>query len=333
MLETSVRMLRLLALLQVHRDWSGAELAHRLEVSTRTVRNDIERLRILGYRVDSSRGVAGGYRLAAGSALPPLLLDDEEAVAVAVGLRAAAAGSVTGIEEASLRALAKLEQTLPARLRGRVDALRSATVSAARGGPTVDASVLEAIAAACRDHERLRFDYAAADGTATVRLVEPHGLVFTGHRWYLLAWDLDRDDWRSFRADRIAPRAPTARRFPPRDPPPGGAAAHVLRGIGSASWPARARVRFAVSQSELMSRLEPPAGLVTPIDEHSCLVETGSNTLHDIAVYLGRLDLPFTVVDPPELRGIVAGLAARFAAASAPPEASTEAPAPPPPVE
>lgn len=322
MLETSVRMLRLLALLQARREWSGAELAERLEVTTRTVRNDIERLRILGYRVSSSRGVAGGYRLAAGSAVPPLLLDDEEAVAVAVGLRAAAAGSVTGIEEASLRALAKLEQTLPSRLRGRVDALRGATVSAARGGPTVDAGVLETIAAACHGHERFRFDYEAADGTGAVRLVEPHGLVFTGHRWYLLAWDLDRDDWRSFRADRIAPRAPTARRFVPRDPPEGGAAAHVLRGIGSASWPVRATVRFAVSQTELMNRLEPPAGLVTPIDGRSCLVETGSNTLHDIAVYLGRLDLPFTVVEPPELREVVAGLAARFAAASGPDEAS-----------
>lgn len=322
MLETSVRMLRLLALLQARREWSGAELAERLDVTTRTVRNDIERLRILGYRVSSSRGVAGGYRLAAGSALPPLLLDDDEAVAVAVGLRAAAAGSVTGIEEASLRALAKLEQTLPSRLRGRVDALRGSTVSAARGGPTVDAAVLEAIAAACHDHQRLRFDYEAADGASSVRLVEPHGLVFTGHRWYLLAWDLDRDDWRSFRADRIVPRAPTARRFVPRDPPEGGAAAHVLRGLGSASWPVRARVRFAVSQAELMGRLEPPAGLVTPIDEHSCLVETGSNTLHDIAVYLGRLDLPFTVVEPPELREVVAGLAARFTAASAGDEAS-----------
>ncbi|WP_285462587.1 YafY family protein [Agromyces sp. NBRC 114283] len=316
MLESSVRMLRLLALLQSRREWAGAELADRLDVTTRTIRNDIERLRILGYRVDSSPGVAGGYRLAAGSALPPLLLDDEEAVAVAVGLRAAAAGSVTGIEEASLRALTKLEQTLPPRLRHRVDALRDATVSAAGGGPTVDASVLETIAAAARDHERLRFGYRAADGTTTDRLVEPHGLVFTGRRWYLLAWDLDREDWRSFRADRVESGAPTARRFVPREPPEGGAAAHVLRGIGSASWPVRARIRFDVSQAELLQRLEPPAGLVTPLDAQHCLVETGSNTLHDLAVYLGRLELPFAVVEPPELRDVIAGLARRFAAAS-----------------
>jgi predicted DNA-binding transcriptional regulator YafY len=205
MLDTSVRLLRLLSLLQARRDWSGADLAGRLGVTTRTVRNDIERLRILGYEVRSSTGITGGYRLAPGSAMPPLLLDDEEVVAVGLGLRAAAAGTVTGIEEMSLRALTKLEQTLPARLRHRLDALRHATVSAAAGGPTVDSETLTVIAGACRDQELLRFDYQGRDGDASVRRVEPHRLVYTGRRWYLLAWDTDRADWRTFRADRIRP--------------------------------------------------------------------------------------------------------------------------------
>ena len=243
MLETSVRLLRLLSLLQVRRDWSGADLASRLGVTTRTVRNDVERLRILGYEVHSSTGITGGYRLGAGSAMPPLLLDDDEAVAVGVGLRAAAAGTVTGIEETSLRALAKLEQTLPARLRRRLDALRQATVSAAGGGPTVDAETLTTIAGACRDHEQLRFDYRGRDGETSARRVEPHRLVYTGRRWYLLAWDRDREDWRTFRADRIRPRLPTGPRFTPREPPE-DAASHVVRGTGSLAWTHQARVRL-----------------------------------------------------------------------------------------
>lgn len=321
MLDTSVRLLRLLSLLQVQRDWPGAELARRLEVSTRTVRNDVERLRILGYGITSTRGVAGGYRLGASSATPPLLLDDDEVVAVAVSLRAAAAGTVTGIEEAAVRALAKLEQTLPMRLRGQVDALRTATVSAAAGGPTVDGGVLARVAAACRDHERLRFAYTRRDGRgagSTERLVEPYRLVFTGHRWYLLAWDLDRDDWRTFRVDRIEPLAPTARRFVPREPPAGGAGAHVLRSVSATAWPVTARVRFHVPAERLAGVLTPPAGLVTPESDDACLLETGSETLHDLAVYLGRVGLPFTVIDPPELAAVIAELAERFTDLAAP---------------
>ncbi|GFJ95721.1 hypothetical protein Prum_093630 [Phytohabitans rumicis] len=218
-METSVRLLRLLSLLLARRDWSGADLAQRLGVTTRTVRNDVERLRILGYQVDSTTGTAGGYRLGAGTALPPLLLDDEEAVAVALGLRAAAAGTVTGIEETSVRALTKLEQTLPSRLRHRVDALRAATVSAAGGGPTVDAHTLITIAGAARNHETLRFDYLGHDGQASIRRVEPHRLVYTGHRWYLLAWDTDRGDWRTFRADRIRPACRPAHASRPANHP------------------------------------------------------------------------------------------------------------------
>src|SRR6266496_5199270 len=195
-LRTSARLLRLLSLLQARRDWPGPELADRLGVTTRTVRNDVERLRGLGYPVHATPGVAGGYRLGAGAALPPLLLDDDEAVAVAIGLRTAAGGAVAGIEETSLRALAKLEQVLPARLRPRVGALHAATLSLGGGGPVIDAEVLTAIAAACRDHERLRFGYGDAQGADTSRSVEPLRLVHTGRRWYLVAFDLDRQDWR-----------------------------------------------------------------------------------------------------------------------------------------
>jgi predicted DNA-binding transcriptional regulator YafY len=318
MLETSVRLLRLLALLQSRRDWSGAELAERLDVTSRTVRNDIERLRILGYQVHSSTGITGGYRLSPGKILPPLLLDDEEAVAVAVGLSAAAAGTVAGIEETSVRALAKLEQTLPARLRGRVDAVRSATVFAASGGPAVDAEALTAIAAAARNHERLRFDYAGHDGEATTRSVEPHRLVYTGRRWYLLAWDLDRGDWRTFRADRIRPKLPAGPRFAPRELPDAEAAARVLRGAGSLAWKYQAEVRLHASAEELAGRIPPEAGLLVPIDDQTCLLQTGTNSLLDLVAYLTKLDVGFTAVSPPELRSLLEQLAARYAAAVTP---------------
>jgi predicted DNA-binding transcriptional regulator YafY len=317
MLETSVRLLRLLSLLQVRRDWSGAELADRLGVTTRTVRNDIERLRILGYEVHSSTGITGGYRLGAGSAMPPLLLDDDEAVAVALGLRAAAAGTVTGIEETSLRALTKLEQTLPARLRHRLDALRQATVSAAGGGPTVDADTLTTIAAACRDHEQLRFDYRGRDGDASARRVEPHRLVYTGRRWYLLAWDRDREDWRTFRADRIRPRLPTGPRFTPREPPE-DAASHVVRGTGSLAWKHPARVLFHAPMADIAERVAPAGGLLRPVDERSCVLQTGGDSLGDLVGYLTSLDVAFEVLDPPELRALLRELAARYTAAAGP---------------
>src|SRR6187200_998854 len=198
MTATSGRLLQLLSLLQARRDWTGPELADRLEVSGRTIRRDIERLRELGYPVDSLTGPAGGYRLRAGTAMPPLLLDDEEAIAIAVGLRTAARASVTGIEETAVRALVKLEQVLPAHLRRRVGALGSATIAPPVGGPTVDPQHLTVIATACRDSECLRFAYRRRDGTDSRREVEPHSVVNRGRRWYLVAWDRQREDWRSF---------------------------------------------------------------------------------------------------------------------------------------
>ncbi|SHK07339.1 Predicted DNA-binding transcriptional regulator YafY, contains an HTH and WYL domains [Pseudonocardia thermophila] len=317
MRETSVRLLRLLGLLQARRDWSGAALAERLGVSTRTVRNDMERLRELGYEITSRTGTAGGYRLAAGSAVPPLLLDDEEAVAVGLSLRAAASGSITGIEETALRALAKLERTLPKRLRPRLDALRTATVAYTGGGPTADAQTLTVLASACRDHERLRFTYAGRDGTTSARSVEPHTLVYTGRRWYLLAWDRDREDWRTFRADRITPQLPTGPRFTPREPPE-DAARRVVRGAASDAYPHRARLRFAVPAEVVAAhdRITPSAALLTPLDDRSCLVETGSASLPDLARYLVGLDMPFEVLDPPELRTELRALAERCLAAA-----------------
>lgn len=317
MLETSARLLRLLSLLQSRRDWSGAALADRLDVTTRTVRNDVDRLRSLGYHIESRTGSTGGYRLGAGAAMPPLLLDDEEAVAVAVGLRAAAAGSVTGLEDPALRALIKLEQTLPPRLRRRVDALRSATVSAAGGGPTVDAGLLTALASATRDHERIAFDYKDRRRTA-----EPHRLVYTGRRWYLLAWDVDRADWRTFRADLVVLRPdPSGRagpRFAPRDPPGGDAVAHVLRGVASAAWRVPARIRLHAPIAAVTARLPSTAGLLTATGDATCELETGADKLTDLAGFLGSLGFAFTVLDPPELRDLLRDLAARFQAATGP---------------
>src|SRR3954463_8814386 len=213
MLETSSRLLELLSLLQARREWSGPELADRLDVGVRTVRRDMERLRRLGYPVSATPGVAGGYRLGPGASLPPLLLDEEEAVAVAVGLRTAASVGVAGIEETAVRALGKLEQVLPKRLRRRVNALGAATVPYPGTGPAVDPEALATIATACRDSERLRFAYKRHDGTSSRRLVEPHRLVHTGRRWYLVAYDTDRADWRTFPGGRVPPPGPTGRGF------------------------------------------------------------------------------------------------------------------------
>ncbi|MEV6966886.1 WYL domain-containing protein [Hamadaea sp. NPDC051192] len=318
MLETSVRLLRLLALLQSRRDWSGAELSARLEVTGRTVRNDVERLRILGYEIHSSTGITGGYRLSPGKTVPPLLLDDEEAVAVAVGLSAAAAGSVAGIEEPSVRALAKLQQTLPTRLRGRVDAVRRATVFAAGGGPAVDPQNLTIVAAAIRDHERLRFDYTGHSGDTT-RTVEPQRLVYTGQRWYLLAWDLDRDDWRTFRADRITPRPPAGPRFTPRELTDEEATDRVRRGVGSLAWPYQAEVRLHAPAAALAGRIPPEAGLLVPIDEQTCLFQTGTGSLLGLVTFVTKLGVGFTAVNPPELRELLSSLATTYAAAAEPP--------------
>jgi len=318
MLETSARLLRLLSLLQTPRDWTGSELAERLDVSTRTVRNDVERLRSLGYPVHATRGAVGGYRLGAGAALPPLLLDDEEAVAVTVGLRTAAGGSIAGVEETSLRALAKLEQVLPARLRRRVNALQTYTVPVPRDspGPTVDAGVLTLLAAACRDHEGLRFDYRDHKGSATLRAVEPHRLVNWGRRWYLVAWDTGRGDWRTFRVDRIEPRTPNGPRFTPRELPEGDVAAYVSRRVSAAAWRYHARVTVHAPAASVAERISPAVGTVEAIDDHSCILATGADSIDTLAVYLGMLGTDFTVTEPPELVTHLRELSERYARAT-----------------
>jgi len=309
--ETSARLLRLLSLLQVRRDWTGTELAARLGVTTRTVRHDVDRLRGLGYPVDARPGVAGGYRLGTGGSLPPLLLDDEEAVAIAVGLRTAASGSVAGIEETSVRALAKLQQMLPARLRHRVSAFQAALPVPSRG-PRVDPDVLTLIASACRDHERLRFDYQAHSGNASRRDVEPYRLVHDRQRWYLVAWDTGRDAWRTFRADRIEPRPPAGPRFTPRAlPPDREIAAQVARGVGEATWRYRARVIVHAPAAHVRDRLPIPVP-VQSLAEDRCAFEPGSDHPQMLALYLGLLDADFTIAGSPELVAALDGLAGRY---------------------
>ncbi|GII80792.1 DNA-binding transcriptional regulator [Sphaerisporangium rufum] len=321
-METSARLLKLLSLLQVRRDWTGAELADRLEVTTRTVRNDMERLRALGYPVRATPGVAGGYRLDAGAHVPPLLLDDEEAVAVAVSLRTAAGGSVTGIEEMAARALVKLHQVLPSRLRRRVDALQAAVVPAPPwAGPGADAGVLTTIATACRDHERLRFDYRAHGGGESVRSTEPYRLVHTGRRWYLVAWDLDRDDWRTFRVDRVRPRTPAGPRFTPRPLPEGGdVARYVARNAGAATWRYRARVVVHAPAERVARRLPMPVE-IRPLGPDRCVFEPGSDDPLALAGYLTLLGEDFTVEDSPELTAALRTLAARLLRATGEPPA------------
>jgi len=315
MLETSARLLRLLSILQSRRDWTGRELASRLGVTTRTVRNDVERLRRLGYPVDATPGLGGGYRLGAGAVIPPLLLDDEEAVAVAVGLRTAAGGSVAGIEESSVRALAKLQQLLPAPLRRRVSALEAFTVPAPVPGPAVGAGTLTALAAACRDRQRVRFDYRQHDGTESRRDVEPHRLVNVGRRWYLVAWDTGHQAWRTFRVDRVGMRPNHAGpRFAPRQLPDGDAALHVLKGTGSAMWNYRADV-IAHAAAEVLIRRLPPSVEVSPIGKSTCRVRVGSDTPQMLALYLGMLGADFEVEDPeahPELMRHLHELAGRY---------------------
>jgi predicted DNA-binding transcriptional regulator YafY len=312
MLETSARLLRLLSLLQARRGWTSSELAARLGVTTRTIRNDMGRLRGLGYPVDARPGVAGGYRLGTGGALPPLLLDDEEAVAVAIGLRTAASGSIAGIEETSVRALAKLQQVLPPRLRRRISAFQSYALPVPSRGPQVDPDVLTVIAAACRDHERLRFDYRAHSGAASRRSVEPYRLVNDRSRWYLVAWDTERDAWRTFRADRIKPRTPAGPRFTPRAlPTDQQIAAQVARGAGEATWHYRARVIVHAPAAHVRDRLPIPAD-VESLGEDRCAFEPGSDHPQMLALYLGMLDADFEIADSPELVDALRRLTRRY---------------------
>lgn len=306
MANTSSRTLRLLSLLQTHRYWPGAELADRLDVSVRTLRRDVERLRELGYPVNATRGLDGGYQLAAGAALPPLVLDDEEAVALAVGLQAAAQGGVAGIAESSVRALAKVVQVMPPKLRRRVDALRAMTspVSWGDSGPRVDPEVLTAVAEACRAEERLEFGYTAADGARSERLVEPLRLVAMGRRWYLVAYDLHRHAWRSFRLDRMIDPHRTGVRFRPRELPAEDAVAFVRAAVEQRPAQYEVVIRFAAPAE----RLRPMFGRWAEIDEEDrtdgrpgCVFRMRTDSLDWPTMAVAALDADAEIVSPPEL--------------------------------
>jgi predicted DNA-binding transcriptional regulator YafY len=318
MVETSSRMLALLALLQSRPDWPGSELSRRLGVSTRTIRNDVERLRELGYPVDAVRGPLGHYRLGVGAKLPPLLLDDEEAVAVAIGLRAAQ--GVRGIEESSGRALGKLEQVLPHRVRRQVGAIaeavaeRPVNTSGLPDAPDVDAAVLTRLAAVIRDRELLRFDYLRASGRAGRQdgsapassdgipvTVEPYRLVSWVGYWYLVGRDTASDRWHAYRVDWLDLRMATGRRFTPATPPDEDLTAFVLRDVAYAGWAVHVRITVLAPAERVVARINPTVGVVEAVDDDTCVLVTGGDSYEIIAVYIGMLGMDFRVAGPPEL--------------------------------
>jgi predicted DNA-binding transcriptional regulator YafY len=318
MADSTARALRLLSMLQNRRYWGGAELAGRLGVSLRTLRRDVDRLRELGYPVQARPGVDGGYELSPGAVLPPLVLDDDEAVALTVGLQAAAQSPVAGTAEASLRALAKIVQVLPARLRRRADALRAMTVPAvwSPSRAEIDPEVLTAVAQACRDTERLRFAYVTAAAEQADRFVEPFRLVALGRRWYLVAFDLDRGDWRSFRLDRVSDPRPTGARFAPRALPGGDAGEFVRAGITSRQTNHRVEVEVRAPADEVRARIG-QWSTVEPAGPGSCRVRMEADDLSWPALALGAVGAEFAVLTPPELRELLAEWGGRFGRAAA----------------
>ncbi|WP_329457368.1 helix-turn-helix transcriptional regulator [Streptomyces sp. NBC_01497] len=318
MADTPARLLSLLSLLQTPREWPGSELAGRLGVSPRTIRRDIERLRDLGYPVEATKGAIGGYRLVAGTAMPPLVLDDDEAVAIAIGLRAGAGHAVEGVEEASVRALAKLEQVLPSRLRHRVSSLQHATIPLARGdGAMVGPKTLTTMASAVTAAERLRFGYRSGDGARSRRHVEPYRLVSTGRRWYLVAYDLGREDWRTFRLDRVDEVLATGARFTPRELPAGDAAEFLADSMARHRPRVEVDVSFAVSADMLASRLPAYLAEPEPTGPDTCRLRLEWNdSLEWLAVRFAMLGHEFTVRAPQELVACVAELGGRLSRAS-----------------
>ena len=306
---TLARVLALLDLLQSRPVWSGSELAERLGVTTRSIRRDVDRLRELGYPVNSAHGAAGGYQLGAGRRLPPLLLADDEAVAIAVCLRLAAGGTIEGLGEAAVRTLAKLDQILPARLRAEVEAIHQSTVTLDGAVSSVDAQTLLALARAVRASERVAFAYTAPKRSSE-RRVEPYRLVATGRRWYLLAYDLDREDWRTFRLDRIAEVVAGGWRFQPRSSP--DAAEYVRRAISVAPYDHVAKVLIDAPRSAVVQTLPLSVGTVTSHGPAQCVLEAGGNDLATMALHLARMPWDITVLDPAELRDVMQAQAHRL---------------------
>ncbi|MFI0778989.1 helix-turn-helix transcriptional regulator [Streptomyces sp. NPDC021212] len=313
---TTERVLRLLALLQRRTSWTAAEIAAELRVTDRSVRRDVERLRALGYPVHATAGVGGGYRLGAGTRLPPLLLDDEEAIATAVSLRLASGGTVAGAGEAALRALAKLDQVMPPRLRAEVRAVHGATETLVGPGVEIDAELLVTLARACRDAVRVRFRYATRGGDERERTVEPVRMVTTGRRWYLMAWDIDRDDWRTFRLDRMREVAATTWRFRPREHP--DPVAYVQRSVTGAPYRYVARVRLHAPPDRVRELVPPQVGRVEDDRDGWCVLVAGGDDLDWLAVHMARLGFEAEVLEPPELREAAARLARRIAAMAEP---------------
>ncbi|MFJ5102575.1 helix-turn-helix transcriptional regulator [Streptomyces sp. NPDC088554] len=323
MTDTPARLLSLLSLLQTPREWPGSELAERLDVSARTIRRDIDRLRSLGYPVEATMGAVGGYRLVAGTAMPPLLLDDGEAVAIAVGLRAGAGHAIAGVDEASVRALTKLEQVLPPRLRHRVSTLQSATLALTRGdGATIDPRALTVLATAVTGTQRLRFGYRSGSGEESRRQVEPYRLVSTDRRWYLVAYDLGRDDWRTFRVDRVGEPFATGARFTPRALPSGGDAAQFLvRSMARTQPRLELDVSFAADAAHVAGRLPGHMGVPEPTGPDSCrLRAVVADSPEWLALRLALVGREFTVHGPAELAGCVSELGGRLTRAASPME-------------
>jgi predicted DNA-binding transcriptional regulator YafY len=301
MLNAPARLLRLLALLQARSEWTGRELAERLETTARTLRRDVERLRSLGYEVHSSPGAEGGYRLGTGTAMPPLALEDDEAIAIALSLATSSGTGVSGIADASMRAAAKLERTLPHGLRQRLTSVRASVVPLQGGGPVVGMGMVSIAAQACVARNELQFSYRDHGGMQSVRTVEPHGLVSSEGHWYLVAWDKEREAWRTFRLDRASALLTTQRHFAGRRLPEEGIATYVSRGLAVAPYRFRARIIVHAPAETVRETMSPAAGVVEPIDSHRCRVETGASSLGVLAAWLGCLLLDFEVEEPPEL--------------------------------
>lgn len=329
MLETSARLLRLLGLLQSRATCTAPELARRLDVTERTVRRDVARLRELGYAVEARAGAAGGYRLGHGTTVPPLLLDDDEVVAVAIGLSGAADGTMGGLDQAAARALAKLEQVLPARLRPRLTSLRASTVALGPGGQAIDPQALTTLATACDLNEQVRFAYVTRDGAAGERTIEPHRLVLAGRRWYLVARDTavrDADPWRTYRLDRVSDVRRTGVTFRPGDVP--DAAGFVAHGVSTRPYRWHLRALIDAPAHAVAAAVLPSIGVVEAVDAHSSMLISGSDSLESLGLHLGgiaaELDSSVRVLEPAELRPVLLDLAARLFAAGAAPTPDVE---------
>ena len=317
-MSTAARLLSLLAILSDRREFSGAELAERMEVDVRTVRRDIDRLRDLGYPIRSRRGSAGGYRFGTGGRMPPLLLDEAEAVAMVVGLRTVTAGAISGppgTEAGAARARAAQERVRPPEVRAQASAVADGVVSLPSGAVGLSPEWVGIIVGACRDHRRLRFEYRAAEGEATRRDVEPHRLVYSGRRWYLVARDIDRDAWRTFRTDRMQDLSASTLTFRPREPPE-DAATMVSRALSTGPYRHTARIRIFAPLEAVAPHVPASWALVQSESRTTCLLTTGADHLTDLAGHLAQISSPFQVLDPPELVDLLAVLGARMTAAA-----------------